>query len=264
MKIGIIPARYASTRFPGKPLALIYNKPMIQHVFERCKEADLDEVFVATDDDRIKNAVENFGGKVIMTNPNHASGTDRCAETARILNLNPHDFVINIQGDEPFIRKEEINMLADLLDNQNIQIATLAKPISNIEEFNNPNKVKVVFTKSHRALYFSRSPIPHPSPLTSNLTPQTSHPKPHKHLGIYAYRNDILQQITQLPISTLEETEKLEQLRWLENDYTIHVSICHHESIAIDTPEDLEQLKDRKTDSSAEATASAELSVFEP
>ena len=256
MKIGIIPARYASTRFPGKPLALIYNKPMIQHVFERCKEADLDEVFVATDDDRIKNAVENFGGNVIMTNPNHASGTDRCAEAARILNLNPHDFVINIQGDEPFIRKEEINMLADLLDNQNIQIATLAKPISNTEEFNNPNKVKVVFTKSHRALYFSRSPIPHNAlpklqvtsdELPSLLLSPFSFLPSHKHLGIYAYRNDILQQITQLPISTLEETEKLEQLRWLENDYTIHVSICHHESIAIDTPEDLEQLKDRKT-----------------
>ena len=235
MKIGIIPARYASTRFPGKPLALIYNKPMIQHVFERCLEADLDDVFVATDDERIKNTVENFGGKVIMTNPNHASGTDRCAEAAKILNLKNSDFVINIQGDEPFIRKEEINLLANLLDNQKIQIATLAKPITNQEEYHNPNKVKVVFSNSNRALYFSRSPIPH----TPHLSPPTSH----KHLGIYAYRNEILQQITQLPISTLEKTEKLEQLRWIENDFTIHVQICHHESIAIDTPEDLEQLK---------------------
>ena len=246
MKIGIIPARYASTRFPGKPLALIYNKPMIQHVFERCKEADLDEVYVATDDERIKNAVENFGGKVIMTNPNHASGTDRCAETARILNLNPHDFVINIQGDEPFIRKEEINLLVNMLDNQKVQIATLAKPISNSDEYNNPNKVKVVFTKSNQALYFSRSPIPHSSPQTphpSYPTPHTPHPIPHKHIGIYAYRNDILQQITQLPVTTLEETEKLEQLRWLENGYTIHVSICHHESIAIDTPDDLKLIE---------------------
>jgi len=252
MKIGIIPARYASTRFPGKPLALIHNKPMIQHVFERCKEADLSEVFVATDDERIKNTVENFGGKVIMTNPNHASGTDRCAEAARILNLNAHDFVINIQGDEPFIRKEEINLLVNMIDNQNVQIATLAKPIANPEEYNNPNKVKVVFSNSNQALYFSRSPIPHNAfpklQVASNelqpllLSPFSFLPS-HKHIGIYAYRNDVLQQITQLPVSKLEETEKLEQLRWLENDYTIHVSICHHESIAIDTPEDLEQLR---------------------
>jgi len=245
MKIGIIPARYASTRFPGKPLVLIHNKPMIQHVFERCKEADLDEVFVATDDERIKITVENFGGKVIMTNPNHASGTDRCAEAARILKLNPHDFVINIQGDEPFIRKEEINLLVNMIDNQDVQIATLAKPIANPEEYNNPNKVKVVFSNSNRALYFSRSPIPH----IANRKQCTGEPCPnnaYKHIGIYAYRNDILQKITQLPISTLEKTEKLEQLRWLENYYTIHVSICHHESIAIDTPEDLEQILDCK------------------
>jgi 3-deoxy-manno-octulosonate cytidylyltransferase (CMP-KDO synthetase) len=235
MKIGIIPARYASTRFPGKPLTLIHNKPMIQHVYERCREADLDDLFVATDDERIKNAVINFGGKVIMTNPEHASGTDRCAEAARTINLNKNDFVINIQGDEPFIRKEEINLLAKMIDNQNVQIATLAKPITTEEELNNPNKVKVVFSNSNRALYFSRSPIPH--------IPHPTSRTPFKHLGIYAYRNEILQQITKLPISKLEETEKLEQLRWLENDFTIQISICHHESIAIDTPEDLEQLK---------------------
>jgi len=256
MKIGIIPARYASTRFPGKPLAMIHNKPMIQHVYERCAEADLDDVFVATEDERIKKAVENFGGKVIMTDPNHASGTDRCAETAKILNLNNNDFVINIQGDEPFIRKEEINLLANFFAHQNVQIATLAKSITNDEEFNNPNKVKVVFTKSNQALYFSRSPIPHnPFPklqVTSNelqpiLNSQFSILNSFKHIGIYAYRNEILQKITQLPVSTLEETEKLEQLRWLENGFTIHVQICHHESIAIDIPEDLEQLLDHKT-----------------
>jgi len=231
MKIGIIPARYASTRFPGKPLALIHNKPMIQHVYERGKEAGLDDLFVATDDERVKKIVESFGGKVIMTNPNHASGTDRCAEAARILHLENNDIIINIQGDEPFIRKEEIHLLVDMFDNQEIQIATLAKPIATEEELNNPNKVKVVFSNSNRALYFSRSPIPH----TSHLTPHTSY----KHLGIYAYRNDILQQITQLPLSSLEEIEKLEQLRWLENDYTIHIQICHYESLAVDTPEDL-------------------------
>jgi len=234
MKIGIIPARYASTRFPGKPLALINNKPMIINVYDRCKEADLDDIFVATDDERIKNAVEKFGGKVIMTDPNHVSGTDRCAEAARLLNLTNEDIVINIQGDEPFIRKEEINLLVNMFQNTTTQIATLCKPISTEEELLNPNKVKVVFTKSNKALYFSRSPIPH-----------TSHPTPHtsfKHIGIYGFRNDILQQITKLPVSTLEETEKLEQLRWLQNDFDIQIQICHYESLSIDTPEDLIQL----------------------
>ncbi|MDR2972641.1 MAG: 3-deoxy-manno-octulosonate cytidylyltransferase [Bacteroidales bacterium] len=234
MKVCIIPARYSSTRFPGKPLALIYKKPMIQHVYERCEEAELDALYVATDDERIKQTVEKFGGKVIMTDPNHASGTDRCAEAARILNLKDTDFIFNIQGDEPFIRKEEINMLVNLIENPIIQIATLCKPISNKEELNNPNKVKVIFTNSNRTLYFSRSPIPFPF---SCLQPPAF-----KHLGIYAYQNSILQQITQLPISILEKTENLEQLRWLENDFNIHISICHYESIAIDTPDDLKQI----------------------
>jgi len=238
MKIGIIPARYASTRFPGKPLALIHNKPMIQHVYERAKEADLDNVYVATDDDRIKKVVENIGGTVIMTDPQHASGTDRCAEAARIVNLQDNDFIINLQGDEPFIRKEEINLLIHLIENQGIQIATLAKPITAEVELTNPNKVKVVFTASKKALYFSRSPIPHFSPLISHSPSLASH----KHLGIYAYRNNILQQITQLPVSPLEAVERLEQLRWLENDFTIHIQICHYESISIDTPEDLKQV----------------------
>jgi 3-deoxy-manno-octulosonate cytidylyltransferase (CMP-KDO synthetase) len=241
MKIGIIPARYASTRFPGKPLALIHNKPMIQHVFERCKEADLDDVFVATDDERIMKAVEHFGGKVILTHSQHASGTDRCAEASRILNLDDEDFIINIQGDEPFIRKEEINLLATMLENPNMQIATLVKPIFTEEELNNPNKVKVVFSKTKRALYFSRSPIPHASHRMGGF--QTCPNNAYKHLGIYAYKNNILQQITQLPVSFLEETEQLEQLRWLENDFTIHVEICHHESIAIDTQEDLQMMR---------------------
>jgi len=238
MKIGIIPARYTSTRFPGKPLALIYNKPMIQHVYERAKEAELDALFVATDDDRIKKTVESFGGKVVMTNPQHASGTDRCAETAKILNLNNTDFIINIQGDEPFIRKDEINLLIALIENPNVQIATLCKPITTEEEINNPNKVKVVCTNSNKALYFSRSSIPYICK-KNIFNSQFSILNFHKHLGIYAYRNDILQQITRLPVSPLEVAEKLEQLRWLENDFTIHLQICHYESFAIDTPEDL-------------------------
>jgi len=239
MVIGIIPARYASTRFPGKPLALIDNKPMIQHVYERCKEADLDDLFVATEDERIKKTVADFGGKVIMTNPNHASGTDRCAETARILNLKDNDLIINIQGDEPLIRKEEINLLSKMFKNPEVQIVTLAKPITTNEELTNPNKVKVVFTKSNKALYFSRAAIPCFNFPLSISNSQLLTFNSFKHIGIYAYLNNILQQITKLPISPLEETEKLEQLRWLENDYPIHISICHHESIAIDTPEDL-------------------------
>jgi 3-deoxy-manno-octulosonate cytidylyltransferase (CMP-KDO synthetase) len=241
MKIGIIPARFASTRFPGKPLVLIHNKPMIQSVFERCKEADLDDVFVATEDERIKDCVENFGGKVIMTNPQHTSGTDRCAEVARILNLKDSDLIINIQGDEPFIRKEEINLLANLSENKKIQIATLVKPITTEEELNNPNKVKVVFSTSNKALYFSRSPIPY----TAQCSENTDNPNPYisyKHIGIYAYSNEILQKITQLNVSKLEEVERLEQLRWLENDFTIIVDVCHYESIAIDTPEDLKSI----------------------
>ena len=172
-----------------------------------------------------------------MTNPQHASGTDRCAEVARLLNLAETAIIVNIQGDEPFIRKDEINLLIKQFDNQNIQIATLAKPISTEEELNNPNKVKVVFTNSNKALYFSRFPIPHSLLVAEPV--EASNLKSHKHLGIYAYKNHILQQITKLPVSSLEETEKLEQLRWLENDFTIHISICHHESIAIDTPDDL-------------------------
>ncbi|MDR0207454.1 MAG: 3-deoxy-manno-octulosonate cytidylyltransferase [Bacteroidales bacterium] len=238
MIIGIIPARYASTRFPGKPLALIHNKPMIQHVFERCNAADLDALFVATDDERIKKCVEKFGGKVIMTRTSHLSGTDRCAETAHLLSLNDSDLVVNIQGDEPFISQEEINLLTNLFKKQTVQIATLVKPITSEDEYYNPNKVKVVVSNSHRALYFSRSPIPFQSDLqVDNFRSLTLHS--YKHIGIYAYSNEILQKITKLPVSKLEETEKLEQLRWLENDFTISVEICHYESTAIDTPEDL-------------------------
>jgi len=235
MNIGIIPARYASKRFPGKPLALIHNKPMIQHVYERCKQAELNDLFVATDDEKIKNVVENFGGKVVMTNSQHHSGTDRCAEAATILNLKDTDIIINIQGDEPFIRKEEINEIINMFENPEVQIATLCKPITTEEELHNPNKVKVVFTTTLKALYFSRSPIPH----TAHLSPHTAY----KHLGIYAYRHDVLQKITQLPISTLETTENLEQLRWLEHNFSMQLKICYYESIAIDTPEDLKLIK---------------------
>lgn len=238
MKVGIIPARFASTRFPGKPLALIFGKPMIQHVYERAVEANLDVVVVATDDERIKNCVEDFGGKIVITSNQHQSGTDRCAEAARTLNLTENDLVINIQGDEPFIRKEEINLLISMFINKEICISTLAKQITEIDEIENINKVKVVFSKSMRALYFSRLPIPFNRKDNSKFKIHNYY----KHIGIYGYKNETLQQITKLEISTLEEIEKLEQLRWLENDFQIHVQVCDYESIAIDTPEDLNQI----------------------
>lgn len=238
MKIGIIPARYASTRFPGKPLVLIYGKPMIQHVYERASKASLDKVVVATDDIRIHDAVISFGGEVVLTKPTHPSGTDRCGEVATKLQLSDEDIIVNIQGDEPFIRKEEINTLISLFENPEVEIATLIKPITQTEEIENPNKVKVVVSKQKRALYFSRFPIPY-----RRGDAETSY---FKHIGIYAYRQKTLQKIVQLPTSTLENCEKLEQLRWLENDISIYTAECYHESIAIDTPEDLQQIPNIK------------------
>lgn len=238
MKIGIIPARYASTRFPGKPLALIYGKPMIQHVYERASKASLDKVVVATDDIRIHDAVISFGGEVVLTKPTHPSGTDRCGEVAAKLQLSDEDIIVNIQGDEPFVRKEEINTLISLFENPEVEIATLIKPITQTEEIENPNKVKVVVSKQKRALYFSRFPIPY-----RRGDVETSY---FKHIGIYAYRQKTLQKIVQLPTSTLENCEKLEQLRWLENDISIYTAECYHESIAIDTPEDLQQIPNIK------------------
>jgi 3-deoxy-manno-octulosonate cytidylyltransferase (CMP-KDO synthetase) len=230
-KIGIIPARYGSTRFPGKPLVQIFGKPMIQHVYERVSESLLDEVVVATDNEDIFQCVQQFGGKVVMTSPEHPSGTDRCGEAAQLIGAEYSDIIINIQGDEPFIQKDQINSLAKLFENPDVQIATLVKPFGSNEDPNNPNQVKVVFSSDFKALYFSRSPIPYPRESSNNQY--------YKHLGIYAYRYSILQQLIKLPVSSLEKIEKLEQLRWLESHFSIYVSITHHESIAIDTPEDL-------------------------
>ena len=229
---GVIPARYASTRFPGKPLALIHGKPMIQWVYERSCAADLARVVVATDDQRIMDAVRNFGGEAVMTSPHHQSGTERCAEVADALHLNPDDVVVNIQGDEPYIRSEAINLLTSRFQDGSVQIATLAKEFLPEENPENPNMVKVTFSVSGRALTFSRSPIPY----YRNTAAEHRY---YKHIGIYAYRYQVLREIVKLPLSSLENAEKLEQLRWLENDYTIHVEPCDYESVAIDTPEDL-------------------------
>lgn len=235
--IAIIPARYQSTRFPGKPLAMLRNKPIIQWVYENASKA-LDEVWVATDDERIFEAVKNFGGKVTKTAASHRSGTDRCAEAARNLSEKiDFDVVINIQGDEPFIKARQIEELMSCF-NQKTEIATLIKKIDNTEELFNPNRPKVVIDKDDNALYFSRSPIPFARGEKENSWLLAA---PYwVHIGMYAYKKEVLQEITQLPHGTLERVEALEQLRWLENGYKIKTAVTEHQSIGIDTPEDLE------------------------
>lgn len=233
---GIIPARYASTRFPGKPLAMIGSKPMIQVVCEHVREADLHHIAVATDDERIFNCVKGFGSEVVMTSPNHPSGTDRCGEAAALLGLHDDDVVINIQGDEPFISKKEINILKDMFQNPAVNIATLVKPMENAQDAQNPNKVKVALAKTGKALYFSRYPIPFVRDAGAHT------PTYYQHLGIYAYRYKTLKQLIKLQPSDLECSEKLEQLRWLENGYDIYAAPCDYAGIGIDTLEDLQQL----------------------
>ncbi|BAU55221.1 3-deoxy-manno-octulosonate cytidylyltransferase [Mucilaginibacter gotjawali] len=241
MKIlGIIPARYASTRFPGKPLVDIAGKSMIQRVYEQAKKcAHLAEVVVATDDERIYKHVHDFGGVAIITSPDHQSGTDRCAEVA--LKHQQYDVIINIQGDEPFIDPEQISKLAACFNDKDTQIATLIKKVLSAEELFNSNSPKVVLNKLSEAVYFSRSPLPH----IRGQEPQNwlSHFTYFKHIGIYGYRADVLQEITKLPVSSLEKAESLEQLRWIENGYHIKVAETELETFAVDTPEDLEKLK---------------------
>ena len=234
---GIIPARYTSTRFPGKPLALLNGLPMIQHVCEHVAASSLDGYAVATDDERIAQCVRSFGGNVVMTSPSHPSGTDRCGEAARLLKLTDDDVVVNIQGDEPFISIGEISLLTSLFKDPQVQIATLVKPIEEEALIQDPNKVKVVTTTSGKALYFSRLPIPFVR------DEQCKKPTYLQHLGIYAYRNKTLQELIQLSPSALESSEKLEQLRWLENGFDIYTGTCHYEGIGIDTPEDLQRVQ---------------------
>jgi 3-deoxy-manno-octulosonate cytidylyltransferase (CMP-KDO synthetase) len=239
--IGIIPARYQSTRFPGKPLAMLADKPIIQWVYENAAQT-LDQVFVATDDERIFNAVEQFGGKAIYTLPTHQSGTDRCAEAARkVAGQFPTDVIINIQGDEPFIREEQIEALKTCFDGPETEIATLIKPITDPAEIRNINRPKVVVNNRNEALYFSRSPIP----FVRDSQPDEWIGKTRffAHIGLYAYRFDVLQQLTRLPVGVLEKAESLEQLRWLENGFRIKTAVTTFENIGIDTPEDLENAK---------------------
>lgn len=237
--IGVIPARYASSRFPAKVLAKIDGKPIIQWVYERAKQStSLSKVIVATDHVKVKSAVEAFGGEVVMTKTEHLSGTDRCFEALQ-KQSGKYDFLINIQGDEPFIQAEQIDILASCLRNKNIQIATLVNPISEEGDLFNKNVVKVVYNQNKKAIYFSRHPIPY-----LRNYPQKEWLKRHlfyRHIGIYAYRTDVLEALTNLAPSYLERCESLEQLRWLENEYTIHVAVSPYHSMGIDTPEDLEK-----------------------
>lgn len=238
--IGIIPARYASTRFPGKPLVEIGGKSMIQRVYEQVSQI-LDCVYVATDDSRIYEAVEKFGGKAVMTSDQHKSGTDRCFE-AYNKTKSGKEIVINIQGDEPFIQPQQIQALCDCFDDPTAQIATLVKPFTVADgeaALFNPNSPKVVLNKNSEAVYFSRSVIPYKR--GAETKDWLSLHQYYKHIGLYAYKADVLGEITQLPQSSLELAESLEQLRWIENGYKIKVGITKMETIGIDTLEDLER-----------------------
>jgi len=241
---GIIPARYASTRFPGKPLAMIGTKPMIRLVYEKAASA-LPSVYVATDDLRISDAVKEFGGNVVMTSPEHRSGTDRCAEAATKIfdesRINP-GVIINIQGDEPFIRPEQIHLLTECFEEESVNIATLIRKVDRDEDLFNPNHPKVVVSLVRDALYFSRSVIPFVR--DAEKEKWTEKHVYYKHIGIYAYRYESLMKITALGQSTLETAESLEQNRWIENGYRIRTAVTPWESIGIDTPDDLEKARE--------------------
>jgi len=238
--IGIIPARYASTRFPGKPLALLNKKPMIQWVYEACYGV-FNHLTVATDDERIYKTVEAFGGNVIMTSRDHPTGTDRCLEVLKHVEnekgLKP-DIVVNIQGDEPLIRKEQIAELHSCFDNSNTDIATLIQPFGKDENPASPDIVKVVTDRKQKALYFSRSIIPY----IRNKGCDATYPY-QKHIGMYGYRADVLKQICTLPPSPLEQCESLEQLRWMENGFGIRVKQTKYSNYGVDTPDDLKKLQ---------------------
>lgn len=236
--IGIIPARYASTRFPGKPLAMLGGKTMIQRVYEQV-DGVLDDAWVATDDERIFKAVEAFGGKAVMTSSEHKSGTDRIREALDKVGEG-FDVVVNVQGDEPFIHRSQIETVCRCFDDPTTQIATIGKPFGNdIDAIMNPNSPKIVMDNLGFAMYFSRSVIPY---LRGVELQAWGEGFPFlKHLGLYAYRADVLREVTELPQSSLEKAESLEQLRWLQNGYRIKVGLTDVETVGIDTPEDLER-----------------------
>jgi 3-deoxy-manno-octulosonate cytidylyltransferase (CMP-KDO synthetase) len=243
--IGIIPARWASTRFPGKPLVQIGSKTMIQRVYDQAAKA-LDHVLVATDDKRIADEVSKFGGQVVITGDYHKSGTDRCAEAVKLYESKTgkeFDVVINIQGDEPFIQPDQIKDIMACFEDSKTQIATLIKKITSVEALNNPNNPKVVFNKNLEAIYFSRSVIPYVT--NAEIIDWMSKATFYEHIGLYGFKNEILQELTKLPPSPLEVLESLEQNRWIENGYFIKIAFTEFENISIDTMDDLNAIIDR-------------------
>jgi 3-deoxy-manno-octulosonate cytidylyltransferase (CMP-KDO synthetase) len=244
--LGIIPARYASTRFPGKPLALLGQKPMIQWVYEGASSL-LEHVLVATDDERIFQTVLGFGGKAVMTSTDHKSGTERCAEAAGLYEKESglrFTHVVNIQGDEPLIQARQLQTLMDCILVPDTSIATLIKPLEQIEELENPNVVKVVVDLGFRALYFSRSSIP----MVRNGRPDQDPENPgyYTHIGLYAFKREVLEQVVDLPATPLEQAESLEQLRWMEHGIRIRTAVTSLPSLGVDTPEDLERIRKEK------------------
>jgi 3-deoxy-manno-octulosonate cytidylyltransferase (CMP-KDO synthetase) len=230
--VGVIPARYNSSRFPGKPLVEILGKSMIQRVYEQCKKCTLlNDVIVATDDDRILNHVVNFGGEAMMTSKSHKSGTERCNEVAKKLNSN-FDIIVNVQGDEPYINPKQIEEIISLFKTKKTQIGTLAKKITNLDIVADENSPKAILDSNGIALNFFR-----------NITKISSECTYYKHIGIYAFRKKTLEDICKLPHSDNEKREGLEQLRWLDNGYEINVGITSYESISVDTPEDIVKIE---------------------
>ena len=239
--VGIIPARYNSTRFPGKPLSMIKWKTMIQRVCEQAWKSKLHAVVVATDDIRIADEVLKFGGKYVMTDPRHQSGTDRCCEAVQMLE-EQYDAVINIQGDEPFIDPRHIDLLVDMISRDDTQLASLVKRVEEAEDLFGSSKVKVVMDKTGKALYFSRNPIPFMQNVAHEKWLQKG--RFYQHIGIYAYKTETLHQIAKMQPSALEQAESLEQLRWLENGLSIRMAVVAGESLSIDTPDDLAKARE--------------------
>jgi 3-deoxy-manno-octulosonate cytidylyltransferase (CMP-KDO synthetase) len=239
--LGIIPSRYESSRFSGKPLIDLKGKSMIQRVYEQANKSEyLTTVVVATDDQRIFDHVKEFGGEVFMTSANHPSGTDRCGEVA--LNFPEMDVIVNIQGDEPLIVPAQLDQLAALFEDKKIQIGTLAKKIDDVSILSNPNRIKVALGDNNKALYFSRSAIPFLQ--GKEMNEWLNHQDYYRHIGVYAYRNDILSEIVKLKATIIEKQESLEQLRWLYYGYSIHVAFSEYETPNIDVPEDVKAVLD--------------------
>lgn len=241
-RTGIIPARYGSTRFPGKPLALIGGVPMIERVYRQALQSELDEVVVATDDARILEVVEGFGGRAVMTDPAIGSGTERCREVVKTLGYT-EGMVVNIQGDEPFIAPAEINRVLHLLEKADVGIATLVSPAQTVAEVTDPNRVKAVVGVDGRALYFSRQPIPYQRGAKGTIENHLA--GYHIHIGIYGFATATLLALESLPEGQLEKAEQLEQLRWLEHGYSIYTAPTTVRAEAVDTPEDLEAIQKR-------------------